>query len=234
VVNTLGLVRGIRRGHVGIGHTCTMNVWFGQNVADENELRLCGDPAGKRVIELGVPRRGPVTANSVTLALAGAKVIAVDSEAFVLNDIRAQAERAEVRVQCEQGELADLGFATSASVDVVLAVNTLHRVDDLPRLLRQVHRVLKPGASFVVSMPHPIAAMLAVNPSDVTADVSSVDAPSAVRRPYGHDGWTFAELYLSFMRSDFNIDMIHELRDLRRRDALAPAQLVVRARKLGV
>jgi len=31
------------------------NVWFGQGVADDAELRLCGDVHGKRVIELGTP-----------------------------------------------------------------------------------------------------------------------------------------------------------------------------------
>ena len=66
-----------------------------------------------------------------------------------------------MRVECHQGDLADLGFATSGSVDLVVASHSLAGVDDLPRLLRQVHRVLKPGTPFVVAMPHPVAAMFA-------------------------------------------------------------------------
>ena len=137
-----------------------MSIWYGANVADESELRLCGELAGKRVIELGVTgSSGSVTPNSVTAALAGAKAMALDPNPQAIAAVRAAAERAEVTVQCYQGELADLGFATSASVDLVVAAHTLAGVDDLPRLLRQVHRVLKPGAPFVVAMRHPVAAM---------------------------------------------------------------------------
>ena len=111
-------------------------------------------------------------------------------------------------------------FATSGSVDVVVASHTLDGVDDLPRLLRQVHRVLKPGASFVVAMRHPVAAVLGPDHS--------------VRQPYGAEGYTFADLYMAFDRSNFRLDMVSELTDRRLRDTWAPAVLVVRARKQGV
>ena len=32
------------------GHTVRMSIWYGTHVADESELRLCGDLAGKRAI----------------------------------------------------------------------------------------------------------------------------------------------------------------------------------------
>ena len=203
-----------------------MSIWYGANVADESELRLCSDVAGKRVIELGIPthatslKPNAVTPNSVTAAVAGAKAIALDPSPHAIAAVRAAADRAEVKVQCHQGDLADLGFATSASVDLVVASHTLAGVDDLPRLLRQVHRVLKPGSAFVVAMTHPIASMFASNDRTATA-------------AYGVNSTTFTELYMSFERSNFRLDVVHELNDHRVRDPLCPSVLVVRARKQG-
>lgn len=198
-----------------------MSIWYGANVADESELRLCGELTGKRVIELGVTGSGgAVTPNSVTAALAGAKAMALDPNPQAIAAVRSAAERAEITVQCHQGELADLGFATSASVDLVIAAHTLAGVDDLPRLLRQVHRVLKPGAPFVVAMRHPVAAMF--DGQDQTATAA-----------YGANSITFTELYMAFERSNFRLDVVHELNDQRVRDPLCPSVFVLRARKQG-
>ena len=194
-----------------------MNIWYGDDVADDGELRLCGDVGGKRVIELGIAP----TANSVTMALAGAKTIAVDPSAEKIAALRAAADAAEVSVECHAGEVADLGFATSGSVDVVVAAHTLDQVDDLARLLRQVHRVLKPGASFIVAVAHPVAEMF--DGRDAT-----------VRHVYGSRGPTFADLFTVFDRSNFRFDVVHELSDRRGREVGWPTVLVLRARKQGV
>jgi SAM-dependent methyltransferase len=192
-----------------------MSIWYGANVADESELRLCGDVAGKRVIELGIASNP----NSITMAVAGAKAMALDPDAQAIAALRAAAERHEVKVECHQGDLADLGFATSASVDLVLAAHSLAAVDDLPRVLRQVHRVLKIGAPFVVAMPHPVATMFAPD--------------HTLRYAYGAASPTFSELYMAFERTNFRFDVVHELTDRRTREPIAPSVLVVRARKQG-
>jgi ubiquinone/menaquinone biosynthesis C-methylase UbiE len=193
-----------------------MTIWYGDNVADDNELRLCGDIAGKRVLELGVAS----TSNAVTMAAAGAKAIALDPSGDKIARLRLAAEAAEVKVECHRGELADLGFVTSGSIDLVVAAHSLTSVDDLPRLLRQVHRVLKSGASFVVAMIHPVAMMF--DGADPTA-----------KRPYGSDGVSFSDLYMSFERTNFHFDMMYELNTRHARDSLAPSVLVFRARKQG-
>lgn len=201
------------------------NVWFGQGVVDDAELRLCGDVHGKRVIELGTPR-GPVdqnaTPNAVTLALGGAKVIAIDPSVEHISRLRTTAEAAEIRIECHEAELADLGFVTSGSVDLVLAIHTLDEVDDLPRLLRQVHRVLRPDAPFVIALTHPIAAMF--DPGVATP----------ARRYGAGPSRAIGDLFMQVERANFRVDVIHELPLLAHLDALAPAVLVVRARKLGV
>ena len=193
-----------------------MNIWYGDNVADDGELRLCGDIGGKRVLELGVAS----TSNAITVALAGAKAIALDPSSDRIARLRAAAEAAEVKVECHNGELADLGMATSGSIDLVIAAHSLAGVEDLPRLLRQVHRVLKVGGPFVVAMHHPVAAMF--DGADHTA-----------QRAYGTDGITFSELYMAFERTNFHLDAIYELSARHIRDGLAPSVLVLRARKQG-
>jgi SAM-dependent methyltransferase len=202
------------------------NVWFGDGVADDGEYRLCGDVQGKRVLELGLPViAGGAASNAVTLAVAGAKSIAVDPSEVRIGAVRRAAEAAEVSVECHHGELADLGFVTSASIDLVLATHSLDHHDDLQRLLRQVHRVLKPHAAFVLALTHPVAAMF-----------DHAGGP-AVRR-YGASGpggaRSIGELFMHAQRANFEIDVVHELWPLVRRDTLVPAVLLVRARKLGV
>lgn len=198
------------------------SVWYGRGVADDSEYRLCGDVQGKRVLELGVASTSAsVAPNSITLAGLGAKAIALDPRKDRIAALRHSAEAAEVRVECHVGELADLGFVTSASIDLVLAVQTLDDVDDLPRLLRQVHRVLRPESPFVVSLTHPLAAMF------------DREQPAPVRR-YGTTARSIGELFMSFERTNFRIDVLHELVPVTTRDAIGPTVLLVRARKQGV
>ena len=192
-------------------------------MADESELRLLGDVSGKRVVELGIS----APSNAVALATAGARALAVDPSSDRIALLRRQAEAAEVTVQCHQAEVADLGFVTSASIDLVVASHTLSDVDDLARLLRQIHRVLKPDAAFVMAMPHPVAAML-------TAPNSSTLMP-AVQQPYGSAPTrSISDIFMALQRTNFRIDVMHELMPLNNRSAIAPLVLVIRARKLGV
>jgi ubiquinone/menaquinone biosynthesis C-methylase UbiE len=199
------------------------SVWFGAGVGDDNEYRLCGDVNGRRVIELGVaPTPAGTEPNAVVLARNRAKSIAVDPSAERIDGLRRAAELAEVRVECHHGELPDLGFATSGSVDLVVASHTVDAVDDVPRLLRQVHRVLKPDAAFVVASMHPVAAMF--DPGSSTAS-----------RRYGTDpSRSLSELFMAFERTNFHIDVMHELTPVTDRSAVAPSVLLLRARKVGV
>jgi SAM-dependent methyltransferase len=199
------------------------SVWFGAGVGDDGEYRLCGDVNGKRVIELGIAPTPPsAEPNSVALARSGAKVIAVDPAAERIDTLRRHAERAEVRVECHQSELPDLGFATSASVDLVVASHTIDAIDDLSRLLRQVHRVLKPDATFVVALTHPVAAMF------------DAGGAAPVRRYGTPPSRSLSELFMSFERTNFHIEVMHEPTPGTDRGSVAPTVLLLRARKVGV
>ena len=195
-----------------------MHVWYGDNVPDERELRLVGDVKGKRVLELGLPPGPP---NSVVMAQAGARTIAVDSSLDRIGAGRRAAEAAGVRVEFQQAELFQLGFATSSSLDLVLCVERLTSVDDVDRLLRQVHRVLKPEAAFVAVLEHPAHAMF------------DGDEPIA-RRPYGSTTHlTIGDLCMSLQRTSFALDVLYELNDTKTTRSIVPRTLAVRARKLG-
>ncbi|MEO6124105.1 MAG: class I SAM-dependent methyltransferase [Ilumatobacteraceae bacterium] len=195
-------------------------VRYGNSVADDAELRLCGDVNGKRVLELGVS----APSNAVALAAAGARALAVDPSADRIAHVRKEAEAAEVTVQCHQVEIADLGIVASASLDLVVASQSLDQVDDLARLLRQVHRILKSDATFIMAGTHPIAAMLA-----------SVSGQQVVQHEYGSSTVrSIGDWFMAMQRTNFRIDVMHELPANNVRNPMTPTTLVLRARKLGV
>jgi SAM-dependent methyltransferase len=186
---------------------------YGSGVPDERDLRLCGEVSGKRVIELGG------TANAIAFAERGARALAAATPDQVAEG-RERAEQAEVRVEFHAGDLADLGFATSGSVDLVFST-ALAEVDDLARVLRQAHRVLRPDGSLVLSVPHPMTAML---------DGGEV----VLRRGYGSGARTTSDYFMAVMRAGFRVDVMAEPRPVSQPNALVPAALVMRAKKLGV
>ena len=185
------------------------NISYGPGTPSDDELKLCGDVSdGKRALELGISP----WYNSVAFASAGAKSIAIDTDADRIAETRRRATASEVQVQCLESDLADLGDVASASCEVVLAAHTMGRVDDLGRLLRQVHRVLKPGMPFVVSMPHPF--------SDISAE-----------RPYGAGDRTVSEWFTALTRANFRVDQLLELGATAEQPM--PAALILRGRKEG-
>ena len=72
--------------------------------------------------------------------------------------------------------------------------------------------------------PHPITAMLA-----------TIDSQQVVRNAYGEESAkSISDIFMAMQRTNFRIDVMHELMPLGSRTALTPTVLVIRARKLGV
>jgi len=195
----------------------TPAISFGRDIPDDAELRLCGDISdGQRAIELGIGS----SQNSIAFALAGAKAIAVDPDPARIESIRAAAADAEVTVACHVSDLADLGFATSGSIELVVADHTIgDDVDDFGRLLRQVHRVLTSSRPFVISVPHPYAG------------VHSTDEYGSKVLPYGSVGRTIGDWHIQLTRANFRVDQILELGVSE--ISPVPTTLVIRASKEG-
>jgi SAM-dependent methyltransferase len=113
-------------------------------------LRLCGDLAGRRVLELG-SAAGLLTE---ALADAGADVLGVDREPRL---VELAQERLGNRARVEVHDLHDpLDLVPDASVDVVAASLVLHYLPDWAPLLAEVRRCLVPGGALVLSIHHPI------------------------------------------------------------------------------
>lgn len=202
-------VHGIMRDGLGIS--------FGTDVPDDLELRICGDVRGKRVLELGIFGAAP---NCVTLARKGARVTAVDPRRDAIQRARHAASVEEVSVEFHESDLADLGMLMSTSVDLAVCVHQITVDTDIARLFRQVHRVLKPEAGFIFALGHPAAAIF--DSGDI-----------AVKRQYGSASPTIGELTMALQRTNFTIDVMHELMPLSQQRAVVPSTLVVRVRKLG-
>ena len=143
----------------------------------------------------------------------------IDPDDAAVEGLRRAAAAAEVTVECHVGDLADLGFATSGSIELVVANHTLIDVDDLSRQLRQVHRLLKASHPFVISVPHPFAG------------VHTTDQYGSKVLPYGTVGRTIGDWHLQLGRANFRVDHILELGVSE--ISPVPTTLVLRARKEG-
>jgi SAM-dependent methyltransferase len=219
-------------------------VHFGPDLPTEAELRLCGDVRGKRVLDLGCGRGE----NAVAFARQGAHVIAVDQSAEALALGRARADAAEVRVEWHGSDVADLAFLRADSIDLTLATGLLAEVDDVDRLLRQVHRVLRAGSAFVFSYEHPMA--LAVGRDDVAPGGLPLGRLE-VRRSYFEPGpirvmrdgeertlypRTTSALFAALHRAGYRVDALLEPEPVRSSDPgpSIPTSILWRARKEGV
>jgi 2-polyprenyl-3-methyl-5-hydroxy-6-metoxy-1,4-benzoquinol methylase len=215
-------------------------VHYGPDVADERELRLLGDVAGKRILDLGAGDGR----NAVALARSGARVTALDPSARNLALGRALAEDADVRVEWRQGDVSELSFLPPASVDLVLSTGALAHVDDLGRVFRAVHRVLRTEAPFVIAVPHPALRLVPGSARhgeryNDTAPVPVTIGPVVVEE-FPH---TISTLFTQLHRAGFRVDVLLEPdapargpRSVLWEDAyrVAPVALVMRARKQGV
>jgi SAM-dependent methyltransferase len=212
--------------------------------ASEADLRMCGDVAGKRVLDLGT---GSGT-NAIALSLQGAHVIAVDRSVAQLTRARKLAATTEARVEWHECDACDLAFLRADSIDLALASGMLGEVEDIDRLLRQVHRVLRPGAAFVFSYDHPMA--LAVGREGEAPGALALGALE-VRRSYfdaspvevtqGDERirvWprTIAEVFASLHRAGYRVELLLEPEPIGADDPGPdiPRVVVWRARKEGV
>lgn len=230
--------------YLAAAHLPTDAVHYGADIGTEADFRLLHDLKGKRVVELGCGG----AQNSIVFAKQGAIAIAVDASAEMLAHARRLAEREDVRVELRHCDMADLAFLRADTVDLVFSADAFGYVEDLSRVFRQVHRVLRTGAPLVFSLPHPAWHLL---------DPDHPDHPLLVRRSYfdrepvevHRFGVTFteyhhtiADLHTALVRSSFHVDVLLEPhptpagpRSHQWRDAFryVPRALVVRARKLG-
>jgi len=218
-------------------------VQYGPDLPSEADLRLCGDLTGKRVLDLGCG----AGENAVTMASAGAHVIAVDVSPAQLALGKRLAEAAEIRVEWHHSDAADLAFLRADSIDLALAAGVVHEIEDLDRLLRQVHRVLRPGAAFVFSHDHPMRLTVA---RDDTGPGALPLGRLEVRRSYFDPSpivtkredepiqvWPrpIADVFSALHRAGYRVDVLLEPEPVQSSDPgpATPTVVIWRARKEG-
>jgi SAM-dependent methyltransferase len=124
---------------------------YGPWAPAENELRLLGDVAGKRILELGCGG-GQC---SIAFALQGASAVGIDLSDAQLQFARRLAVEAGAPVEFVQGDAADLSRFAAASFDVVFSAYALQYVAAIEACLREAARVLAPAGQLVFSLDHP-------------------------------------------------------------------------------
>ncbi len=219
------------------------SVSYGADMPDDRELRLVGRVQGKRVLELGCGAGH----NAVALALQGATVTAIDGSHSMLEHARRLANEYEVKVEFRNSDLAELAWLRADSVDIALSVDALVEVEDLDRVLRSVHRVLRTGAPFVFTYSHPMALVcrpddgpegelpfgrLEVQRSYFEMEPMRVERYGEVFTLYPR---TFADIFAALGRAGFGVDILQEPQREESPDPRpeVPRVIAVRARKQG-
>ncbi len=196
-------------------------VQYGPDLPGEGELRLLGNLSDRRVLELGCGGGQEL----VAFARQGASAIGLDASREQLNAAQRLSDAEKVRVELHQGDPADLAFLRADSVDIVFSAYALADVDDLNRVFRQAHRILKQGGPLVFSLPHPVAGIL------------SVPGTSYFGRR------TLGDIFGGLTRAKFRVDAVVEPRPTAGGSrsrwwsddySRVPSTLIVRARKEGV
>jgi len=112
-----------------------------------------GDLRGKRVLCLA----GAGGLQAPLMSCAGAEVTVLDLSERMLDRDREVAAREGLSLRIEQGNMCDLSRFADASFDLVFNPPSLFYVPDVHPVFREVHRVLKPGGTFIMVSSNPIA-----------------------------------------------------------------------------
>lgn len=134
-------------------------VWCPENVREE-DVRLLGDVAGRRIVEVGCG----AASCSRYLAARGADVVAVDVSAGMLRHARAGNAKAGMTFPLVQADVAALPLADGAFDIAFSAFGAIPFVADSAAAMREVARVLRPGGRWVFSATHPMRWMFPDDP----------------------------------------------------------------------
>jgi SAM-dependent methyltransferase len=151
-------------------------VWCPERLR-EADARLLGDVSGRRVLELGC---GAAAAGR-WLAGQGARVVAMDLSAGMLRHASRAAETTGVRVPLVQADALALPYRDSSFDVVCTAFGAVPFVADSAAVMREVHRVLRPGGRWAFSITHPMRWIFLDDPGE--AGLMAVNSYFD-RRPY--------------------------------------------------
>lgn len=136
-------------------------VWCPERLR-EADAHLLGDVRGQRILELGC---GAASAGR-WLVTQGAQVISLDVSAGMLRHAQDLNNHSGVPVPLVQADAATLPFAAESFDIVCTAFGAVPFIDDSARVMREVHRVLRPGGRWVFSVTHPMRWIFLDDPTE--------------------------------------------------------------------
>ncbi len=198
-------------------------VELGPDHTDGLDRRLLGEVEGQRVLDLGCG----AGRSSIALARQGARVVAIDPDPIEVDRVRMAAEVAEVHVEVHHGDLAELAFLPADSFDAIVAVHSLASIDNIGRVFRQAHRLLRADRPLLMTLPHPASLVLDEDASSVLRPYGSDEPMGAGEHlTYPH---TIGNTFTQLTRANFRVDTLIESTG----NTSMPTSVVLRARKIG-
>jgi ubiquinone/menaquinone biosynthesis C-methylase UbiE len=128
----------------------TGDFWH-RTLIDPTFLRVVGDVRGLRVLDLACGN-GYL---SRRFARGGAKVVAVDASAPIVERARARESKESLGIEYHVADAARLEFLQDRSFDLATCNMALMDIEDAGGAIGEVGRVLRPGGRFVTSLSHP-------------------------------------------------------------------------------
>jgi SAM-dependent methyltransferase len=127
---------------------------YGRLSPGEEQLRILGDVAGQRVLDLGCGGGQ----NAVAFWHAGACCVGVDLSDAQIEFAGMLAEREEAQIELMASDIRSyLRGQQDSAFDFIFSAQALQYVEDLDDVCRQVARLLRPGGRFVFSLDHPLS-----------------------------------------------------------------------------
>ena len=168
-------------------------VWCPERLR-EADVHLLGDVAGRRILEVGCG----AAMCSRWLAAQGAHPVAFDLSAGMLRHAREAAQRTGTTVPLVQADAQRLPFRDGAFDLAFTAFGAVPFVADSARVMREVARVLRPGARWVFSTTHPIRWVF---PDDPGPNGLVAQMPYFDRTPYVEFADSGAPTYVEHHRT---------------------------------
>ncbi|MEK6287080.1 MAG: methyltransferase domain-containing protein [Acidobacteriota bacterium] len=149
---------------------------FSDNIERPAIKQLIGDITGARLLDLGC---GSGT-YSLWFAELGAQVVGLDISQTMISLAQAKASERGLKPDFRVADIREALPFPEAEFDMVFTGTSLHYVGDIDAMMKQVARVMKPGALLVASVLHPMST--ALFPSSESEEVEG---------PNPWEGWYF-------------------------------------------
>lgn len=152
VANLTNLLPGAGRGYEPLWRVRSLNLLTGEDFSNEREVEIIAEKVdlgrGGLYLDLGCSA-GLYTRNLANILGDAGEIVGIDISPSMLREAARRARKAGATPSFVRADAASLPFA-DASMDGAVCGGTLNELGDPARVLKETHRVLKPGARLAV------------------------------------------------------------------------------------